>query len=440
MTGTGAKFAVAWRRIPVRWIRLVSPRLASPRFWGIALVAVAWGQTVVGPARAPNAVTARSAAVADPDKPDAQPYIGFGVALREAYAELLRGGAEAEGDEFDPAPFQHNLATLEERSWPEPLAAFAALDGATRVAVDEGRVRLLRVFALGARELHPRIAAAAQAGLECWAARSVAQRDDAARVQCKVRFFEAVLALEDELLPLRTPDSFNRRLAREYLAYANYKASVEGDQIDARHFADKGLRAAEAQPLEPEELTRWLGLDRPEARDLSFWRIRLELAIEKHRNGPLAATAALALARYDCWVDRTAERATQDDAGKCRGEFIDAMRKLDDVESPPAETVPVRFGYDRLNLTAAERAKIERAARDALERNALVAVAAVHSRGHWNVEGRLAWRRAETVAAMLADEGVPTERIRLLQRAAVPGEDQAGARRVDIVIESPAAE
>ncbi|MGH7002369.1 MAG: hypothetical protein ACREIP_00325 [Alphaproteobacteria bacterium] len=414
----------------------------SLRFWGAALMAVAWSQTVVGPAHAPNAVSPRTEIAADPGRPDPQPFIGFGVALREAYAEFTRTEGETLGADFDASPFARNLKTLAEHIWPEPLhAAALGLDGPTGIAADEARLRLLRLFALGARELHPRLAAGAQAGLECWATRAAARRDAAAQAVCKSRFFDAAVALEDALLPLRTTDQFSRRLAREYLAYAHYKSAVEGDRIDARHFADKGLRAAETQALEPEDLARWFGMERPEARDLAFWRIRLEFAIETHRAGPLAATAALALARYDCWVDRIAGRAAAAFASKCRGEFVDAMRRLENVSEPEAETVPIRFGYDRLNLATAEREKVERAARDALERNAIVAVAAVASaRGHWNVEGRLAWRRAETVAGMLSALGVPDERIRLLQRPASPAENEAGARRVDIVMQVPPAE
>jgi OOP family OmpA-OmpF porin len=239
------------------------------------------------------------------------------------------------------------------------------------------------------------------------------------------------------LLPLKTPDAFHRRLAREYLAYAHYKSAAEGDHIDARHFADKGLRAAEAQgAIEPEELERWFAFERRELHDLSLWRIRLDLALEKHRVGPNAATAALALARYDCWVDRASERAGTAYAAKCRGEFIDAMRSLEDGPATASETVAVRFGYDRLALAAEERAKIAHAARLALERNAAVSVSALAwPRGHRAIETRQAWRRAESVAAALAEAGVPTERIRLLQRAALGNETEQGVRRVDIVLD-----
>jgi outer membrane protein OmpA-like peptidoglycan-associated protein len=146
-------------------------------------------------------------------------------------------------------------------------------------------------------------------------------------------------------------------------------------------------------------------------------------------------TAALALARYDCWVDRAAERARAAHAAKCRGEFIDAMRVLEETTAE-SETVAVRFGYDRLALGAEERRKIARAAHHALERNAQVSVSALASpRGRVAVESRQAWRRAETVADALAAAGVPAERIRLLQRAALDAENEAGLRRVEIVID-----
>jgi hypothetical protein len=71
-----------------------------------------------------------------------------------------------------------------------------------------------------------------------------------------------------------------------------------------------------------------------------------------------------------------------------------------------------------------------------LERNAFVSVSALAlPRGHRDIETRQAWRRAETVAEALAEAGVPAERIRLLQRAALAKEIESGVRRVDIVIE-----
>ena len=115
--------------------------------------------------------------------------------------------------------------------------------------------------------------------------------------------------------------------------------------------------------------------------------------------------------------------------------------RIDAPAGPDTESIPIRFAYDRLVLDGAERAKVARAAKDTLERNAVVAVAALSSlRGHWDVESRHAWRRAETVAAMLAAHGVPAERIRLLQRAASDSENESGLRRVEIVLQAPPQE
>jgi OOP family OmpA-OmpF porin len=425
--GAGAKFAVAlqWLR-RVRWQRFI-----GVRFLGATLAATVLVQLVSFPAYAPIGAAAGAGA-------EHASYVGFSAALREAYRDLARIEGATPGTEFDGAPLERDLKLLDARTWPEPRRPAArGLDGPSGIAVDEARMRLLRIYGLSAREAHPREAAAAQTALECWALRASLRRDAAAVAECRERFFAAVIALEDALLPLKTPDVFHRRLAREYLAYAHYKSAVEGDQIDARQFADKGLRAAEAQsPVEPEELERWFAFERRELRDLSLWRIRLALAIEKHRAGPQAATAALALARYDCWVDRAAERARAAHAAKCRGEFIDAMRALEGEPPAPGETLAVRFGYDRLALDPAERAKIAGAARTALERNAFVSVSALaQPRGHRDIETRQAWRRAETVAEALAEAGVPAERIRLLQRAALDKETESGIRRVDIVID-----
>ena len=429
MRAAGAKVIGALKPLRrVRWKRFV-----SLRFLGATLAAILLVQAVTNPANAPSGAAPTAGAAAD-----RAPYVSFSAALRQAYGELARAEGATLGPDFDGAALARNLKALDERLWPEPQhPASLGLDGPTGIAIDEARLRLLRLFGLGAREAHPRQAAAAQTAIECWTMRAALRRDHAAVEECEDRFFAAVAVLEDWLLPLKTQDPFHRRLAREYLAYAHYKAEVEGDQIDARHFADKGLRAAEAQtPVEPEELVRWFGIERGEIRDFSFWRIRLELALEKHRTGSRAVAAAIALARYDCWVDRAAERASAAHAAKCRGEFIDAMRQLDDRLGPESETIAVRFGYDRLALEPGERAKIARAARDALERNAMVSVAAVTAaRGQAAVEARRAWRRAESVAEALTALGVSAERIRLLQRAALPAEREPGLRRVDIVLD-----
>ncbi len=427
MKGAGAKFAVAlqWLR-QVRWQRFV-----GARFLGTTLAATVLVQLIAFPAYAPVGAAAGAAA-------DRGAYVGFSAALRDAYGDVIRTETAALSEDFDRAPLERDLKLLDSRIWPEPPPPSArGLDGPSGVAVDEARLRLLRLYGLSAREANPRESAAAQAALECWASRAAMRRDVAAAEECRDRFFFNVVAIEDALLPLKTTNAFHRRLAREYLAYANYKSVAEGDQIDARHFADKGLRAADMQgPLEPEELERWFAFERSELHALSFWRIRLALALEAHRIGPYAATAAVALARFDCWVDRAAGRGAPAGIAKCRGEFIDAMKVLEQTMGAPGATVAVRFGYDRLALGAGERAKIAEAARAALDRNAVVSVAALAwPRGHRDVETRQAWRRAEAVVELLESAGVPAERIRLLQRAALDKESEAGFRRVDIVIE-----
>lgn len=429
MRAAGAIIVATWRGLrSIRW-----RRFTSLSFLAITLVAIAAVQLVPRQANAPS-----GAAPADSAGSPKAEYFSFTAALREAYAEKERSGRAALGDEFDDRLYRRNQALLDARAWPEPPdAAALGLDGPSGVAIDEARLRLVRLYDLGAREAYPRQAAAAQVALECWATRAIARRDAAAVAECADRFFNSVVVLEDWLLPVKALAPFQRRLAREYLAYANYKATVEGDEIDARHFADKGLRAAEVQGRsDPEELVRWLGPERSELRELAFWRIRLDMVLGKYRTGTRAVAAAVALARFDCWVERAAGRADLDHVAKCRGEFIDVMRQIEDQPLVEVQTIAIRFPYDRLALPPAERAVLARTARAAIERNAVVNVAAVTpGRGHAAVEIREAWRRAETVAGALEALGIPAERIRLLQRAALADEKEAGVRRVDIVLD-----
>ncbi|MCW5771331.1 MAG: hypothetical protein KIT16_06820 [Rhodospirillaceae bacterium] len=429
MRAAGAIIVGLWKGLrSIRW-----RRFTSVGFLATTVVAVAVVQLVPRQANAPS-----GAAPLDRANAPKVEYFSFTAALREAYVEKERSGRAALGDDFDDTYYQQNLQALEARVWPEPPQPGAiGLDGPTGVAVDEARLRLLRLYDLGAREAYPRQAAAAQVALECWVTRSMMRRDAAAVADCAARFFDSVVVLEDWLLPVKSLDPFQRRLAREYLAYANYKATVEGDEIDARYFADKGLRAAEAQrKSQPEELVRWFAPDRPELQELAFWRIRLGLVLQKYRTGTRALAAAVALARYDCWVERAAGRADLDHVAKCRGEFVDLMRLLEDRPPAEAETIAIRFPFDQLALPPDERAKLERAAEAAISRNAVVNVTAVApARGRAELRSRETWRRAETVAAALTGLGIPGERIRLLQRAALPGEKDPGFRRVDIVLD-----
>ncbi len=414
-------------------------RLARPRFLLAAAAAIAASATLAFPAHAPvDALRAPAAGDAGAQ------YVGFAAALTQAYREFLRDAA-LPGTEFDGATFLRRLDAATRREWPAPEPPETlGLRGPGAVALAEARARLMRLNGLGAREAHPQQSAAAQLAWDCWAERLAARRDQAAIDECAEKFHSAVLVIEDWLLPLRAGDVFNRRLAREYLAYANYKAAVEHDMIDARHFADKGLRTAEAAiPVEPEATERWLVPGHAAIADFAAWRQRLVAAIAAHRTGHRAAWAAVAQARFDCWLERAAGAASAAAIAKCRGEFIDAINQLEDrpagtaaLEGAAAEPVAVRFAYGHLALDGAERRKIAQAAQAALARNAPVSIVAVVGlRGNSAVEGQMSWRRADVVADAVAAAGVPAERIRVLQRAAVPADEENGRRRVEIVFD-----
>src|SRR5262249_55476108 len=159
----------------VRW-----KRFASARFLGATLLATALVQVVTYPANAPSGAATPNTAV------DQAPYVGFSIALREAYADLTRAEGDTLGADFDRSLVDRHLKSLDERIWPEleRPAAFG-LEGPTGIAIDEARLRLLRLYGLSAREAYPRQAAAAQAALECWTLRAALRRDAAAVEECE---------------------------------------------------------------------------------------------------------------------------------------------------------------------------------------------------------------------------------------------------------------
>jgi OOP family OmpA-OmpF porin len=374
--------------------------------------------------------------------------VTFGQALLREYGALIVSESRSYQAEFDRAHFDRKIQALSQGEVPAPDRPRAVgVAGPAAVAQGEARARLVRLFDLGARERWPTLTARAQVELECWMFRTAARIGRDGIADCEARFAATTRQIEDAVLPLRTASEFSRTLVREYLAYAAYEGTDGGDFIDSRHFAAKAVRAAEAEKpaeVEPEIVSRWPLADQREAQIFGQWRARLAKALDAHREGKLAAVAAVAQVRFDCWIERASERADADHVNRCRGEFVTALRALEGLAQEPPVRVEVGFDLDRANLRHAERGRIETAARLAVARDAqsVSVVASAEGMGRESFVARLALRRAEVVAAELARLGVPPERIRVMHAAPVEralpraaGLRRAGDQRAAIVIE-----
>ena len=359
----------------------------------------------------------------------------FANALVKEYNTYIRAERERYTWDFWRRHFDRKVKAAAAGKPTEPdTAKFWQIKGANSVALREGRARLMRAYGAGGREKVPALAAKAQVNFDCWAYRSSARYSQEAVDECQWAFFDAVNQLEDAVLPIKAAAVFNKTLAREYFAYADFEAKDQKDFIDSRHFAAKGLTAANGKTVkvtEPEVLGRWNLLSTKEVPTFVAWRERLMKALEVHRTSPKARIAALAQVRFDCWVERTSERNDTAHIQKCRTEFLDYMRQLAVVQQqkPRARSFVVYFRFDRSSLRRDQRKVVEDAAKYALANNAKL----VQVVGHTDTAGsaaynlRLSFRRADRVAKQLQKLGVRADRIRTLH----VGETQPAVKTKD---------
>jgi len=413
----------------------------------------------------------------------------FGQALAEEYLEYVRREKQKQHVRFRAGYFTAKAR----RAAAGPVApedpGTLDISGPDRVALAEARNRLNAALERSARRRLPALAAKTQAKFDCWAERIHGRFDRGAVLICREQYGALIALLEKAVMPLPAGSRFTRALTREYLAYADYEARTRKDWINARHFARKGLRAADAKrddAVTPEPLGRWNLHSRRDVPTFAGYRGRLVSAFAAGARTRRPARAAVAQARFDCWVERTAGRAGADAIETCRREFLAALAAIEGAanrhgvkgmdakgkgiarkrvrtprlarKQPPARAPVVRvsrlariapaagawtilFGFDQDGLRAGELAKIKAAAQAARQRGA----ARITVTGHADRAGApdyntgLSLRRAAAVRAALIGAGVAPDRVRIFARGEGDGAigtgdgiGHAGNRRVTI--------
>jgi len=411
MLGLGFFPANTWRGIVRR----------RRQFVGAAALAAVF---VLGSA-APQLATHRDVkADAKPEHLPANRHATFAKALADGYQAYLRTDQQKYGAEFDHERFRAKIAAIAAGKLPPPSTPDDyGLGDAVAVALAEARTRLLRALGGTARDAAPLFAAKAQVSYDCWTARAGARLPGRDVGICRDQFLRHLTDLENAVLPIQSQSAFNRALAREYLAYAAFKASVQKDFIDARHFARKGLHAARSddpEAVRPEVLSRWnLDSERAVPRFVR-WREQLVAVLARHRTGPKAALAAKAQARFDCWVERTSERGPAAYIRKCESEFIDHVRALKGL-APTRKKMQlvVLFQDKRARIPQPQFEMIKKAATLAKKTGAktITVIARTPRPDSGDYEVRLALRRAAAVAKALEHQGVRSDRIRTLYLA-----------------------
>lgn len=238
---------------------------------------------------------------------------------------------------------------------------------------------------------------------------------------------------------------FTQALAREYRIMANYEQNQMFDYPDALHFARKGLAAAGGEVVLPEVLDDW-DLDDKYLKDLAASRTRLIALLDIGAREMAPEQAAIAQARFDCWVEQQEEDWQEDEIAACRKDFADAMRvlnktmgkKVRDVEdemaeaaapAKKAEPVPtpieqamflVFFDWNKSMITAGGNDVLDAVSKEVTKRadeiTSVVIIGHTDSSGPKGYNQKLSMRRAQAAKDGLVKMGIAAEKIRVEAR------------------------
>ena len=230
-----------------------------------------------------------------------------------------------------------------------------------------------------------------------------------------------------------TGSAFNRQLSAEYQLLAEFEADDMQDFLDAGHFAEKGIKAARNQPTTPDEV--WSrDLPKQHVAELTQARARLTEAFEHDVRDRYPLEAAIAQAKFDCWLEQQEENYQPEHIAACRGAFQSALRSIHSQEqarlagenqmadtsrstdraapeATPAsglETL-IFFEFDEATIPASEKDKLDSVAASVGKTRGdytLIATGHADRAGSYEYNKALSVRRAEAVREALIGRGV----------------------------------
>ena len=263
-------------------------------------------------------------------------------------------------------------------------------------------------------------------------------------VACSYESFSEVDAL-NEAQAVGSP--FTQQLTSEYRELSNYLLKVGFDYPDALHFARKGLAAAVGDVVMPEAVVDWNLL--PEHIEvLGTARGRLLVAFDLGAREIEPVLAAIAQARFDCWIEKQEENWQMDKILACKNQFMETMAELEArlglarpqmVEAPPPppevapmavpplEPMPVEeamylvfFDWDSDKIGSGGLSVIDAVGNEVKGR--LDTLKRINVVGHTDTSGsaaynrRLGMRRANAVRDALVERGIDPAIIRVESR------------------------
>ena len=282
----------------------------------------------------------------------------------------------------------------------------------------------------------------------------------------------------DSILPLTsyqdvdkiTPGggSFSEELAADYKDFSLFEAKEMNDWLDAEVFAKKALRADGGQAVQPEDPADW-NIAEVHLAELSGARGRLITALDRGGRDKAPDRAALAQAKYDCWVEQQEENHQPDHIAACRGEFEAALAELEEsmtekkvVAAPAAAPTPVKkveapqavaagpkyglgeeitravvyFDWNESAISLESQTKIDALVREMREMQDIILFVQGHAdrSGPADYNIKLSETRAQTVRAELVRQGMNVGEVDKLELKA-EGEERPAVQTADGVRE-----
>jgi OmpA-OmpF porin, OOP family len=228
--------------------------------------------------------------------------------------------------------------------------------------------------------------------------------------------------------------AFSDHLAKEYELFAKREANVYNDQIDAVHFAVKGLQASTGLNVLPENPNDWDIQDADLAKFLDA-RERLTFALDNGGRMVAPEIAARAQVMYDCAVEERDENYQKEEMAKCWTGFMNALQHLEQAIQNQSPTFSVSFDMNSSVLSNDAMKMLSEVAK--VQKN--MTLRSVLVTGHTDgVGGRkhnllLSQNRAAAVRDALVKMGVDAKRIVAVGAGERDGREvHSKNRRVDI--------
>lgn len=242
--------------------------------------------------------------------------------------------------------------------------------------------------------------------------------------------------------------NFNQELVREYKEIALFEADEMYDWFDAENHATKGVMAANGKTPLPYDPENWAIEDPAKMAELKSARSELVGILDAGGREMAPHEAAVAQAKYDCWVEQQEEGHQPTHIAACRDTFFAALNNLKAAMEPKVATTDVTqtyaevareivyFDFDKDYITPDAQAKIDKFVVEMKKLDNIT----LFITGHTDTSGSNAYnkdlsaRRAANVRAELDRQGMTTGNIEDLEIAA-EGEEKPAVQTGDGVRE-----